>query len=155
MTAIRDMMTDTAGYSELIEKSAGKLRHELKYSISEAQDTVIAATLRKLFRHDGHADSHGSYRVSSLYFDTPYDKAVKEKLAGVIKREKFRLRYYGDDMSFIRLEKKYKHGNLCGKRSAALTYDQVMRIIEGDADFMLCSGDPLLVSFTARSEGSS
>ena len=48
-----------------------KLRHELKHSINAADDLILTARLRKLFRHDKNADSHGSYRVSSCYFDTP------------------------------------------------------------------------------------
>ena len=67
----------------------------------------------------------GAYRVTSLYFDTPYDSALREKLDGVNRREKFRLRYYGTDLSFIRLEKKFKVNGLCGKRSARLTREQV------------------------------
>ena len=49
----------------------------------------------KLFPHDPHAGADGTYRVTSLYFDTPYDSALREKLDGVNRREKFRLRYYG------------------------------------------------------------
>ena len=69
---------------------------------------------------------------------------IWEKMAGIRKREKFRIRYYNDDMSFIRLEKKYKVGNLCSKRSASLTFQQVVRLLEGDAEFLLESGDALL-----------
>ena len=61
----------------------------------------------------------GSYRVTSLYFDTPYDTALREKLDGVDRREKFRLRYYGELPGFLKLEKKFKVDGLCGKRSPA------------------------------------
>ena len=95
-----------------------KLRHEFKHHLNPGQDLLLASRLRKLFPHDKNADSHGSYRVSSLYFDTPSDRALRQKIDGVNQREKFRLRYYNDDLSFIRLEKKYKINGLCGKRGA-------------------------------------
>ena len=88
------------------EKQPMKLRHEYKFSINEADDYIVSNRLRKLFKHDEFADEFGNYRVSSLYFDTPNDKALRQKLDGVSEREKFRIRYYNDDLSFIRLEKK-------------------------------------------------
>ena len=61
---------------------------------------MLASRLGKLFPRDGHAGPDGSYRVTSLYFDTPYDTALREKLDGVDRREKFRLRYYGSARIF-------------------------------------------------------
>ena len=85
------MMTGTiVGTTESI-----RLRHELKHQISPQEDLVLTGRLRRLFPHDAHAGPEGSYRVTSLYFDTPYDAALREKLDGVNRREKFRLRYYG------------------------------------------------------------
>ena len=74
------------------------MRHELKHQISPPEDLVLSGRLRRLFPHDRHAGADGSYRVTSLYLDTPYDAALREKLDGVDRREKFRLRYYGDGM---------------------------------------------------------
>ena len=101
-----------------------------------------------LFRSPG-----GSYRITSLYFDTPYDSAYKEKLDGVDNREKFRLRYYGTDTSFIRLEKKFKRKGLCGKRSASLIQDQAEKILRGDYEFLLKSADPLLIELYSKIRG--
>ena len=126
------------------EKQLLKLRHELKHNISPQDDLILTSRLRKLFRHDKNAGSHGSYRVSSLYFDTPYDKALRQKIDGVNQREKFRLRYYGEDTSFIRLEKKFKINGLCGKHSVKVTEEQVRCILSGDIDFLLESAHPLL-----------
>ena len=88
------------------EKPLMNLRHEVKHGINPLDDQEVSQRLRKLFRHDENAGSHGIYRVSSLYFDTPYDKALRQKIDGVNCREKFRLRYYNDNTTFIRLEKK-------------------------------------------------
>ncbi len=135
-------------------KAAGrKLRHELKHSICTGEDQILASRLRKLFPHDKNADSHGSYRVSSLYFDTPSDKALKQKIDGVNCREKFRLRHYNGDLSFIRLEKKYKINGLCGKRSAKISAEQVKRLLQGDLAFLLESGEPLLQELYSKMQG--
>ena len=54
-----------------------RLRHEVKHQISPQEDLVLASRLGKLFPRDGHAGPDGSYRVTSLYFDTPYDTALR------------------------------------------------------------------------------
>ena len=98
-----------------------RLRHEVKHQISPQEDLVLASRLRKLFPRDGHAGPDGSYRVTSLYFDTPADKALREKLDGVSEREKFRIRFYNGDPSVMHLEKKVKRGGLGYKVSAPIT----------------------------------
>ena len=129
-----------------------KLRHELKHSISQGEDRILSSRLRKLFSRDLNAGPDGSYRISSLYFDTPNDTALRQKLDGVNCREKFRLRYYGDDLSFIRLEKKYKINGLCGKRSTRITQEQVEMLLSGDIGFLL-SGDALMQELYSKMKG--
>ena len=121
-----------------------RLRHEVKHQISPQEDLVLASRLQKLFPRDGHAGPDGSYRVTSLYFDTPYDTALREKLDGVDRREKFRLRYYGERPDFLKLEKKFKVNGLCGKRSARLTWSEAERLLSGEDAFLLERGEPLL-----------
>lgn len=138
----------------ITEKGAPiRLRHELKHTISPGDDLVVSHRLRKLFPHDQYAGADGSYRVSSLYFDTPSDKALRQKIDGINDREKFRIRHYNGDLSFIRLEKKFKRGGLCGKRSARLTAGQVAQILAGDIGFLLESGDPLLQELYSKMRG--
>ena len=87
----------------------GKYRHELKYSISLADRMALVQRLRPLMQRDPHTDETGRYTIRSVYFDNYKDKALREKLSGVQTREKFRIRYYNEDLSFITLEKKIKH----------------------------------------------
>lgn len=134
-------------------KASEAMRHELKHQINLREDLVLSQRLRKIFPHDKNAGADGTYKVTSLYFDTPYDDALREKLNGVNRREKFRLRYYGDDISFIRVEKKYKENSLCGKRSALLTPIQVQKLILGEYEFLLDTGEPLLVEFYSKLQG--
>ncbi len=67
-----------------------------------------------------------------MYFDNFENKAVREKLNGLKVREKFRIRFYNQDASFIRLEKKFKAGDYCHKGSARLTQDEVEKILAGE-----------------------
>ena len=129
------------------------LRHEWKHQINPQEDLVLSQRLRKLFTHDKNAGPDGIYRVTSLYFDTPYDSALREKIDGVNRREKFRLRYYGTDFSFIRLEKKYKVNGLCGKRSARITQEQAEKLLSGNYEFLLDSSEPLFIELYSKLKG--
>lgn len=86
----------------------------------------------------------GCYQIRSLYFDTPGDKALREKLDGVNDREKFRIRCYNGDTSLIHLEKKRKRNGLGSKEKVALCPQQVQAILEGDLAWMVDAGQPLL-----------
>ncbi len=110
---------------------------------------VLRSRLKAVAKPDPHAKD-GQYRIRSLYFDTLTDKALREKLDGVSRREKFRIRCYNGDFSHIRLEKKIKAGGLCGKESAPFTEAEVAALLAGDTAFMLEKQDPLIREFYAR-----
>lgn len=95
-------------------------RHEWKHEITPSDLTVIRQRLRAVAKSDGHAEN-GIYLIRSLYFDTPSDAALREKLDGVDRREKFRIRYYGLDPYTLRLEKKSKWNGLGTKETVPLT----------------------------------
>lgn len=80
-------------------------RHELKHEINPSDAMTIRQRLRAVARVDSNAID-GKYLIRSLYFDNLSDKALREKLDGVNRREKFRIRYYNNDTSLIHLEKK-------------------------------------------------
>ena len=130
-----------------------KLRHEYKFSINQADDYIVANRLRKLFQHDAFADETGVYRVSSLYFDTPNDKALRQKLDGVSEREKFRIRYYNDDLNFMRLEKKIKKAKMNAKFNTRISEEQVDKILRGEIDFLLHSDDALMIELYSKMRG--
>ncbi|MDE5860372.1 MAG: polyphosphate polymerase domain-containing protein [Oscillospiraceae bacterium] len=125
---------------------SGKFRHEYKHIISTADFYMITLRLNAAAKSDEHMKGD-SYFVRSLYFDNFCDKALREKLDGVNRREKFRIRYYDFNDSFIRLEKKSKQNGLCRKESAVLTREKTERIIAGDCDFLLDEQDTLLTEF--------
>jgi len=104
---------------------------------------TVRQRMRAVAKPDEHA-INGRYKIRSLYFDTPTDRALREKIDGVDRREKFRIRYYNDDLSVIRLEKKSKVSGLCHKESAPLTADEARAIVNGDLSWMLKSNRPLV-----------
>ena len=125
------------------------MRHELKHQITPLEDLVLANKCRKLFKHDPYA-INGSYQVNSLYFDTFFDDAYQDKINGVNIREKFRIRYYNHDLSYIKLEKKFKKNGLCGKVSTRLSLDQTKKILNHDIQWLLSSNDKLLIEFYSK-----
>lgn len=130
-----------------------RFRHELKFVANEAEANLIANRLSLLFPRDAHAGEQGRYRVTSLYFETPYDKALRQKLEGIDRREKFRLRYYGSDTSFIRLERKIKINGMCAKQSAKLTLEQAQLLAKGSFDFLLYTDNALCLEMYSKMRG--
>ena len=59
-------------------------------------------------------------------------------------RKKFRIRYYNNDLSFIRLEKKSKWNNLGTKEMVRLSTMQAQAIADGNIDWMVNHPDPLI-----------
>ena len=115
-------------------------RHEWKHEISRADLFAIRQRLRAVAETDPHAVD-GKYQIRSLYFDNLYDKALREKVDGVNLREKFRIRCYNGDTSFLVLEKKSKINGLGTKFSARLTAGEAQRIVDGDVDWMAEAAD--------------
>ena len=118
-------------------------RHEWKHEINLSDMFAIRQRLRTVAQADLHT-INGSYEIRSLYFDNISDKALREKLDGVNKREKFRIRYYNGDTSLIHLEKKSKLGGLGTKESAVLTKEEAQAIVDGDYTWMTHSERPLI-----------
>lgn len=126
-------------------------RHELKYAISPAQREMLRRKLAAIMEPDCHAPPACSYQVRSLYFDDFRNSALREKLAGVMHRKKYRLRMYDFDDSLIRFERKTKSDQYVRKESVPLQRESAERIIAGEIDSLAGSEDPLLRQFYADS----
>lgn len=127
-----------------------KFRHEYKHRINRSDMIQLRTRLSSFLGHDRFAGEDGTYFVKSLYFDNLWDKALREKVDGVNNREKFRIRYYGTDTSFIRLEKKSKINGLCRKESVPITAEECRKIIDGDYSFLIGSDSNLMHEFYAK-----
>ena len=131
--------------------STPRYRHEIKYVIDRFQMTQLDRRLSAVMSYDSHAGRDGTYTIRSLYFDNAQDKALKEKTLGLPRREKFRLRYYNLDDSYIRLEKKSKINRLTDKQSCVIAKEDCARIIDGDLSFLARSEQELMREFYAKS----
>lgn len=120
-----------------------KYRHELKHYINLGECAILRSKLNSVMKMDPNAGPYKNYLIRSLYFDTPDDKALMEKISGVDNREKFRIRLYNCDDSYIRLEKKIKVNSMTAKFSAPLTKEQCINILEGNIEWLKASDNSL------------
>lgn len=127
-----------------------KGRHELKHYINYADVINLRARLPFVAGLDKNAAKENGYRVKSLYFDNYNDKALKEKIDGINGREKFRLRLYDDNISFIRLEKKSKKNGVCFKESTVFTDEECRRLLSGDLAVLKEHGNPLCLELYTK-----
>ncbi len=107
-----------------------QFRHEWKIEITASDLLALRSRLMVIMEHDAHA-ANGGYNIRSLYFDTPTDRALREKIDGADRREKFRIRYYDGDTSFLKLEKKSKLNGLCNKRAEQISFERAQLIANG------------------------
>jgi hypothetical protein len=131
-----------------MNKSKG--RYELKHYINYADILQLRARLPFVASLDKNAEDGNGYRVKSLYFDNYNDKALKEKIDGVNEREKYRLRLYNDDTSFIRLERKSKKNGLCFKESAIISERECRQLLDGDLSALKENGNPLCLDLYTK-----
>lgn len=127
-----------------------KFRHEIKHFINAADYFTIQSRLKHIAQLDRFAESNGTYQVHSLYFDTPDNKALMDKINGISRREKFRLRFYNNDPSFIRMEKKSKINGLCYKEKTVISQEQCKKLLQGDINWLFSSSDGLLQELYAK-----
>ena len=88
-----------------------RFRHEYKYLLSENALQMFGSRLKGIMKRDPHTGDDGRYLIRSIYFDDMYDSCFHENEDGSAVKEKFRIRAYNADDSFICLELKRKeHG---------------------------------------------
>ena len=129
-------------------------RHEWKIEINTADLLALRSRLRALMEPDAHA-VNGRYQIRSLYFDTPTDRALREKIDGVNRREKFRIRYYNGDTARLSLEKKSKLNGLCNKQGVRISFEQARALSWGNAPPLSPDAPPLLreLCYKMKNEG--
>ena len=125
-------------------------RNEWKHEISSSDILVLRSRLSAIMKRDVNTNSDGTYHVRSLYFDTPTDKALREKIDGVNSREKFRIRYYNGDISTLHLEKKSKINGMGSKFHESLSYNEMEKILNGNIDWMPSKERPLITELYSK-----
>lgn len=128
-------------------------RHEYKHSLNFMDYRILQGRLRSVLPHDGNTDKNGEYAVRSLYFDTPGDRALREKIDGVDRREKFRIRRYNNDPDFLSLEKKSKVHGLCCKQTTPISKEELSALTSGDLHWMAQDDRPIVVELYSKMTG--
>lgn len=118
-------------------------RHELKFLMSPGEAEFLATRLRLTLSQDPYAARNGGkYLIRSLYFDTPYERAVEEKVSGVEFRDKYRIRIYNFSDKTIKFERKHKNSQFIKKDSLGLTRAQCDAVLNGETEFLLHRKEP-------------
>ena len=66
-----------------------------------------------------------------------------EKLIGINNRDKFRIRYYNDNLDLIKLEKKSKINGLCLKITEPISKEECEKLIQGNIEILKTSSKKL------------
>ena len=122
-----------------------KYRNEWKYILTNQEFSLLNSRLSQVLELDSHTSKDGRYIIHSLYFDDYKDLSISATEAGLSNRFKWRIRYYGDDLDYIVLEKKTKKEGRCHKKSCRLTIDEYHYIINGDICDILYDTDKELI----------
>ena len=121
-------------------------RHELKYLLNKSDHLILEGKLDCLLKRDSYS-LEKPYVITSIYFDDFFNKALYQKLDGDSYRYKFRIRYYNNDLTFFKLEKKSKIDQITSKQSVILTYDEVDNILNNEYKFLLQRDESLCTEF--------
>ena len=100
--------------------------------LSNEKLALLRSKIENVLELDPHTPPNSRYLIHSLYFDDYKDTSVYTTNAGLSKRYKWRIRYYGEDLTYIVLEKKEKQDSRCHKKSCKLTLDEYEKIVSGN-----------------------
>ena len=116
-------------------------RHEFKYVIPYN----VMLSLRKELEDVLILDRGNSYKVRSLYFDSPNDTDYYDKQGGEIKRKKIRLRIYDVHEDYAKLEIKGKYDIHQLKESLLISKSDAKEIINGNYECLLKNTSDLAI----------
>ncbi len=118
--------------STLVEEN---YRYELKFLLSSKRAEILKYRLSIVMDKDNNSiNPNGEYYIRSLYYDDIYNTAYYDKIDGMFEREKYRIRFYNFDDTYISLELKGKKGDLSYKRRDLITKEEYMFINNKEFD---------------------
>lgn len=121
-------------------------RHELKYTLSNLDRMVLITRLDNILKRDEYC-KNGKYIITSVYFDDYKNTAYAQKINGDSVRYKYRIRFYNNNTSFLKLERKSKIHKMTQKISAKITPDEVKEIYKGNYEFLKEKNEDIFKDF--------
>lgn len=112
------------------------LRREMKYILKGEERENYINVFDGVLKRDSFS-KNSSYKVRSLYFDTPYDKDFYEKINEQEVRKKVRIRIYSPHDKFAKLELKQKQDVFQKKRSLKITREDALKLMDGQYSVLL------------------
>ena len=107
-------------------------RHEYKYQCTLQKLLGIRNQIEAVMYQDANVGDDGTYTIRSLYFDDYNNRCFYENVNGTDPREKFRIRIYNGDASFIKLELKRKERGKTKKLSCHLSEELCRMAMNGE-----------------------
>ncbi|MCB9284009.1 MAG: polyphosphate polymerase domain-containing protein [Lewinellaceae bacterium] len=110
------------------------MRFEYKYIVPNTKLAKLREMIAPFVQLDKYAQQKGGeYTVRSIYFDTPELECYREKIAGVKRRNKVRLRGYNGggsgDTVFFEIKKKVEEPLF--KNRVSMTFAEALKTLEG------------------------
>jgi len=130
-----------------------RYRNEWKYIIDNNKEAIIKSKLQNILTLDSHSNLDGIYIIHNIYFDDYKNTCAAKTEAGDYERFKWRIRYYGDDINSLKLERKEKLYGRCHKKSCSLTYKEYKAIMSLDTETIWDTDNDLLKLFLVDLNG--
>ena len=107
-------------------------RRELKYYINHIDYLNLKNKIAGVFCRDKNCTKKGWYNIRSLYFDNKSNNGYYQKIAGIEKRNKYRIRIYNLSSDPVKLEIKTKMNNMILKESVVIDVQDIKKLLVGD-----------------------
>ena len=124
-----------------------RYRNEWKYIVSDKNIANLRGKLTSILPLDSHSNFNGIYVIHNIYFDDYKNTCAFKTEKGDYERYKWRIRYYGEDITSLRLELKEKLYGRCHKETCKLSYTEYKAIMNGDTSIMWNTTSNLLKRF--------
>lgn len=143
MTYLKMLRVKEKNNKFTLEKN--KYRFEYKYLLSKNQKELLKVKIGDLLRVDKNAAEFGGYNIRSIYLDNYKNTSLNQVINGISDREKYRIRFYNCNSSYIALEKKKKTNNMTIKTSCKITKEQLENIIN-NKNLVISKENPKLLN---------
>ncbi len=139
----REMGTQTMQKSRQQSPSIEVKRNEIKYYVNYNDFLAVSNALDHALERDSYDNGRG-YFIRSLYFDTLENKAFEEKMMGIERRKKYRLRLYDFNSKEVKFEVKNKFNENILKETVWIKRQDAEELQKGNYDVLLHYNSPTL-----------